>query len=235
MWRCAAFPTFVRSKFGRTRSPSEPRSPTRSLPRRSSRFRGCAGLAQAAAQAANPAIRRVATLGGNLCSVVFAASDLAPALVAAGAEVEIQNARGAARRPVEAFLARAPGPAAGLAADAGVCAPRCPALGACPPAPPQGRRLPRCDRQRLARAHGGRAREIGEDRRRFGRAGRAALAGAGAGAGGASDRPRRGRRPGAGKDRGFRRTRRRRSAGLVPHAVLPSLVRSAFQSLQAQV
>jgi len=75
--------------------------------------RGCAGLAQAAAQAANPAIRRVATLGGNLCSVAFAASDLAPALVAAGAEVEIQDARGAARRPVEAFLgeraARPPG------------------------------------------------------------------------------------------------------------------------------
>ena len=72
------------------------------------RVPGCAGLAQAAAQAANPAIRRVATLGGNLCSVVFAASDLAPALVAAGAEVEIQDARGAARRPIEAFLAERP-------------------------------------------------------------------------------------------------------------------------------
>jgi len=68
------------------------------------RVQGCAGLAQAAAQAANPAIRRVATVGGNLCSVVFSASDLAPALLAAGAEVEIQDARGAARRPVEAFL-----------------------------------------------------------------------------------------------------------------------------------
>jgi hypothetical protein len=33
------------------------------------RVRGCAGLAQAAAQAANPAIRRVATVGGNLCSL----------------------------------------------------------------------------------------------------------------------------------------------------------------------
>ena len=67
--------------------------------------RGCAGLAQAAAQAANPAVRRVATVGGNLCSVAFAASDLAPALVAAGAEVEIEDSRGAARWPVEAFLA----------------------------------------------------------------------------------------------------------------------------------
>ena len=69
------------------------------------RVRGCAGLAQAAAQAANPAVRRVATVGGNLCSVAFAASDLAPALIAAGAEVEIEDARGARRRPVEAFLA----------------------------------------------------------------------------------------------------------------------------------
>jgi aerobic carbon-monoxide dehydrogenase medium subunit len=69
------------------------------------RVRGCAGLVQAAAQAANPAIRRVATVGGNLCSIAFAASDLVPALVAAGAEVEVQDARGAARRPVEAFLA----------------------------------------------------------------------------------------------------------------------------------
>lgn len=60
------------------------------------RVRGCAGLAQAAAQAANPAIRRVATVGGNLCSVVFAASDLAPALVAAGAEVKFRM-RGAPR------------------------------------------------------------------------------------------------------------------------------------------
>jgi len=69
------------------------------------RVRGCAGLARAAAQAANPAVRRVATVGGNLCSVAFAASDLAPALIAAGAEVEIQDARGARRRPIEAFLA----------------------------------------------------------------------------------------------------------------------------------
>ena len=68
------------------------------------RVPGCAGLAEAA-QAANPAIRRVATVGGNLCSVAFAASDLAPALIAARAEVEIQDERGAARRPVEAFLA----------------------------------------------------------------------------------------------------------------------------------
>jgi len=66
---------------------------------------GCAGLAQAAAQAANPAVRRVATVGGNLCAVGFAASDLAPALIAAGAEVEIAAAGAASRRAVEAFLA----------------------------------------------------------------------------------------------------------------------------------
>jgi carbon-monoxide dehydrogenase medium subunit len=63
---------------------------------------GCAGLAQAAAQAANPAIRRVATVGGNLCAAGFMASDLTPALIAAGAEVEIG---GEGRRPIEDFLA----------------------------------------------------------------------------------------------------------------------------------
>ena len=68
------------------------------------RLTGCAGLAQAAALAANPAIRRVATVGGNLCAG-FAASDLAPAFIAAGAEVEVHDARGARRQPLEGFLA----------------------------------------------------------------------------------------------------------------------------------
>ena len=69
------------------------------------RLPGVAGLAQAAAQAANPAVRQVATIGGNLCAVAFAASDLAPALIAAGAEIEIHTERGVMRRPIEPFLA----------------------------------------------------------------------------------------------------------------------------------
>jgi carbon-monoxide dehydrogenase medium subunit len=64
-----------------------------------------AGLVRAAAEAANPAVRRAATLGGNLCAVGFAASDLTPALLAASAEVEICSAGGARRLSLEAFLA----------------------------------------------------------------------------------------------------------------------------------
>ena len=66
---------------------------------------GFVGLAQAASEAANPAVREVATVGGNLCAAGFAASDLAPALIAAGAEVEIHSAAGVERQSVEAFLA----------------------------------------------------------------------------------------------------------------------------------
>jgi carbon-monoxide dehydrogenase medium subunit len=65
---------------------------------------GLAGLAQAAGKAANPAVREVATVGGNLCAAAFAASDLAPALIAAGAEVEIHTVSGVARHAIEAFL-----------------------------------------------------------------------------------------------------------------------------------
>lgn len=63
------------------------------------------GLAQAARGAANPAVREVATVGGNLCTAAFAAADLAPALIAMDAEVEIATPSGAERRPLEAFLA----------------------------------------------------------------------------------------------------------------------------------
>lgn len=65
----------------------------------------CAALVQAAGGAANPAIREVATIGGNLCASAFAASDLAPALLALDAQVEIFRAPGAERQPIEAFLA----------------------------------------------------------------------------------------------------------------------------------
>ena len=65
----------------------------------------CRGLAQAARSAANPAIREVATVGGNLCAAAFAAADLAPALIALDAQVEIATPSGVQRRPIDAFLA----------------------------------------------------------------------------------------------------------------------------------
>ncbi|RUU90448.1 molybdopterin dehydrogenase, partial [Mesorhizobium sp. M7A.T.Ca.TU.009.01.1.2] len=42
---------------------------------------GFEGLVAAAENAANPGIRRVATVGGNLCALDFAAADLPPALL----------------------------------------------------------------------------------------------------------------------------------------------------------
>jgi carbon-monoxide dehydrogenase medium subunit len=68
----------------------------------------CRGLVQAAKGAANPAIRQVATIGGNLCCVAFAAQDFIPALLALDAEVEVRTAAGSTRMPLDAFLARRP-------------------------------------------------------------------------------------------------------------------------------
>jgi carbon-monoxide dehydrogenase medium subunit len=66
---------------------------------------GLEGLASAATGAANPAIRRVATIGGNLCAIEFAAADLVPALLALDAEVELALAAGSCILPLSAFLA----------------------------------------------------------------------------------------------------------------------------------
>lgn len=65
-----------------------------------------AALASAAAGAANPGIRRLATLGGNLCATDFAAADLCPALLALGASVEIATMAGPQTLPMAEFLAR---------------------------------------------------------------------------------------------------------------------------------
>ena len=62
-------------------------------------------LVQAAAKSANPAVRNVATVGGNLCTGAFAAADLAPALLCLGAEVECLTASGTTRTPLDLFLA----------------------------------------------------------------------------------------------------------------------------------
>lgn len=58
----------------------------------------------AAGRSANPAIRRVATVGGNLCSAGFAAADLVPALLCLDAEVLLSDSEGQRGLPLAAFL-----------------------------------------------------------------------------------------------------------------------------------
>jgi len=65
---------------------------------------GFEAIVAAAMGAANPAIRRVATVGGNLCTQDFAAADLLPALLAAGAIVELQGSEGPLLLPIGTFL-----------------------------------------------------------------------------------------------------------------------------------
>ena len=69
-------------------------------------------LVQAAGGAANPGVRRIATLGGNLCATGFAAVDLIPALLALDASVSIATPAGPEKLDMPAFLTRrtAPGP-----------------------------------------------------------------------------------------------------------------------------
>ncbi|RWL81357.1 MAG: FAD-binding molybdopterin dehydrogenase [Mesorhizobium sp.] len=64
----------------------------------------CRALAQAAVNSANPAVRNVATIGGNLCASAFAAADLVPALLCLDAELEIEGAKGSERMTVKRFL-----------------------------------------------------------------------------------------------------------------------------------
>lgn len=61
-------------------------------------------LHQAAGRSANPAIRRVATVGGNLCAAGFAAADIASALLCLGAEVELVDDGGPRTLPLADFL-----------------------------------------------------------------------------------------------------------------------------------
>lgn len=65
---------------------------------------GLEGLAAAAKGAANPAIRRVATVGGNICTTDFAAADLVPALLVLDAEVELALADGPRIMSLSEFL-----------------------------------------------------------------------------------------------------------------------------------
>lgn len=65
---------------------------------------GLAGLVGAAGHSANPGIRRLATVGGNLCTCDFAAADLQTALLALNATVEVHSQAGIAQMPLERFL-----------------------------------------------------------------------------------------------------------------------------------
>lgn len=61
-------------------------------------------LAMAAGKSATPAIRRAATIGGNICTTAFAPADLVPPLLALDAEVEMQGESGMTVLPVAEFI-----------------------------------------------------------------------------------------------------------------------------------
>lgn len=67
-------------------------------------FEECGGLVAAAGGAANPAVRQMATVGGNLSAWDFPASDLPPALLCLDAEIELRTPKGRERVPVGRFL-----------------------------------------------------------------------------------------------------------------------------------
>lgn len=66
----------------------------------------CRGLVAAAGKAANPAVRHMATVGGNLSAWGFPASDLSPALLCLDATVELQSADGSERLAMDQFIRR---------------------------------------------------------------------------------------------------------------------------------
>lgn len=65
---------------------------------------GLDALVLAASKSANPSIRNVATIGGNLCARGFPASDLATALLGLNADIELRWPERAERISVESFL-----------------------------------------------------------------------------------------------------------------------------------
>jgi aerobic carbon-monoxide dehydrogenase medium subunit len=62
-------------------------------------------LSEAARRSAIPTVRSVATLGGNLCARGFPEAELATALLALDAEVEVVSSAGTQRLPVSEFTA----------------------------------------------------------------------------------------------------------------------------------
>ena len=65
----------------------------------------CRVLAEAAGRSANPSVRAVATVGGNLCAHDFAAADLVPALLCLDATAEVTGKGGTERLALADFLA----------------------------------------------------------------------------------------------------------------------------------
>ena len=63
------------------------------------------GLRAAAGRSANPAVRNMATIGGNICAASFAASDFAPALLSLDASVDVATTAGERRVSFSEFLA----------------------------------------------------------------------------------------------------------------------------------
>ena len=63
-------------------------------------------LRNAAVRAANPGVRRIATIGGNISAHDFPASDLAAALISLEATVQIAQSSGERVMPVTEFLAQ---------------------------------------------------------------------------------------------------------------------------------
>src|SRR5207247_10875546 len=61
-------------------------------------------LAEAARRSAIPTVRSVATLAGNVCARGFAEAELATALLALDAEVELVSSAGTERLPVKEFV-----------------------------------------------------------------------------------------------------------------------------------
>lgn len=64
-----------------------------------------AAIGEAARRSAFPAVRNVATLGGNVAAAGFAEADLVPALLAAEAELEIATLGAVDRHPLADYLA----------------------------------------------------------------------------------------------------------------------------------
>ncbi|PVA09564.1 molybdopterin dehydrogenase [Pelagivirga sediminicola] len=62
------------------------------------------GLAAAGGTSANPGVRRLATVGGNICATGFAAADVVPALLAQDAKLEIISAEGRSAIALETYL-----------------------------------------------------------------------------------------------------------------------------------
>jgi carbon-monoxide dehydrogenase medium subunit len=77
-------------------------------------------VAQAARTSAFPAVRSVATLGGNLCAAGFREAELSAALLALDAEVEVASPSGTEALPLDTYLSTRP---AGVLARAHVPCP----------------------------------------------------------------------------------------------------------------